>query len=307
MTHNLGNLHIVIVLTPYLKKRYHKHNSWRKRWTEAAVEQLREEYRKTYERPDGTFEEDLEMQDVGSIQESSSVASQESDSQDDVWDHIFTHLAPSGDSEHDDGDEISCYLEEPPAAKGTSPLDWWKANQHTYPTLAKMARDYLAVPGKYQTDHRFHCRRLRKVITRNKGPRRTYLFQQQARDQPDLCFAECGNRSCLHVGEAQTEGRRAEKTCGGGRKQEESEAAAAKGQADLATRGLNKDDESETEPYDRLNGPYRLVFLFHIRNLYRINIMVTYDIPTGVVSEKSAAFFHEFYCAQKRERKGKKK
>lgn len=43
--------------------------------------------------------------------------------------------------------EIAQYIKEPRAQGKTNILQWWKANEKTYPTLAKMARDYLAIPA----------------------------------------------------------------------------------------------------------------------------------------------------------------
>jgi len=43
--------------------------------------------------------------------------------------------------------ELASYLatQQPPAA--TRPLEWWRENAHQYPTLATLARQYLAVPA----------------------------------------------------------------------------------------------------------------------------------------------------------------
>jgi hypothetical protein len=41
--------------------------------------------------------------------------------------------------------ETARYLCEPPVHLNSDPLHWWKLNEHRFPTLARMARDYLAV------------------------------------------------------------------------------------------------------------------------------------------------------------------
>ena len=52
---------------------------------------------------------------------------------------------PTQDTSHTDK-EISLYMSLP-VVKGVEPLEWWKANQATFPTLAKLAKRYLCVPA----------------------------------------------------------------------------------------------------------------------------------------------------------------
>ncbi|CAB4430555.1 unnamed protein product [Rhizophagus irregularis] len=44
-------------------------------------------------------------------------------------------------------DELDNYLSSPPANIETDTLLYWKLHEKEFPNLAKMARDYLAVPG----------------------------------------------------------------------------------------------------------------------------------------------------------------
>jgi hypothetical protein len=44
-----------------------------------------------------------------------------------------------------EGSETARYLCEPPVDLNTDPLHWWKLNEHRFPTVARMARDYLAI------------------------------------------------------------------------------------------------------------------------------------------------------------------
>jgi hAT family protein len=44
-------------------------------------------------------------------------------------------------------DELQEYLNAPPAPDDTDVLQWWKERAATYPRLAAMARDYLAIPA----------------------------------------------------------------------------------------------------------------------------------------------------------------
>lgn len=45
-------------------------------------------------------------------------------------------------------DEIRRYEAEEVMESGGDPLDWWKLNGSRFPTLARMARIFLAMPGK---------------------------------------------------------------------------------------------------------------------------------------------------------------
>jgi hypothetical protein len=44
-------------------------------------------------------------------------------------------------------DELDLYMARYPCDESTDPLQWWKSMSATYPTVAQMARDYLAIPG----------------------------------------------------------------------------------------------------------------------------------------------------------------
>lgn len=47
----------------------------------------------------------------------------------------------------DHGTELQLYLSLPILGREIKPLKWWKMNESQYPTLARMARDYLAIPA----------------------------------------------------------------------------------------------------------------------------------------------------------------
>lgn len=52
-------------------------------------------------------------------------------------------------------DEIKTYLYDTAMASfSDSPLQWWKINHTRYPVLAKMARDYLAIPASSASSER---------------------------------------------------------------------------------------------------------------------------------------------------------
>lgn len=44
-------------------------------------------------------------------------------------------------------DELQVYLTLPTIDGQIKPLEWWKINELQYPNLARMARDYLAIPA----------------------------------------------------------------------------------------------------------------------------------------------------------------
>ena len=44
--------------------------------------------------------------------------------------------------------ELNEYLRLP-TVKTNDPLSWWQDNRQTYPTLHRMALDYLSCPGAY--------------------------------------------------------------------------------------------------------------------------------------------------------------
>lgn len=43
--------------------------------------------------------------------------------------------------------ELNNYITSLRAPKDTNVLQWWKSNTYLYPTIAKMARDYLCIPA----------------------------------------------------------------------------------------------------------------------------------------------------------------
>jgi len=47
--------------------------------------------------------------------------------------------------------EIHRFLSAPRLDRSGDPLRWWRSNHHSFPTLAKAARDYLVIPGTSYT------------------------------------------------------------------------------------------------------------------------------------------------------------
>ena len=62
-----------------------------------------------------------------------------------MFDKLPSLAAPKPSDLHD---ELECYLNTDPEHV-TDVLLWWFKRQHTYPTLSRMAMDYLTIPGAY--------------------------------------------------------------------------------------------------------------------------------------------------------------
>ncbi|XP_070620024.1 E3 SUMO-protein ligase ZBED1-like [Erythrolamprus reginae] len=43
--------------------------------------------------------------------------------------------------------QLENYIVEPLCKRSTNPLDWWKSNEHRFPSVARLARQYLAIPA----------------------------------------------------------------------------------------------------------------------------------------------------------------
>ena len=46
-----------------------------------------------------------------------------------------------------DNNEFKAYMKEPPTPMDQCPLLWWASKKYLYPNVARMARDYLVIPG----------------------------------------------------------------------------------------------------------------------------------------------------------------
>ncbi|XP_021239059.1 zinc finger BED domain-containing protein 1-like, partial [Numida meleagris] len=50
--------------------------------------------------------------------------------------------------------QLENYIVEPLCKRGTDPLRWWKQNEHRFPAVARLGRQYLAVPATAAPPHR---------------------------------------------------------------------------------------------------------------------------------------------------------
>ena len=50
--------------------------------------------------------------------------------------------------------ELNAYMRVQQVAKDTDPLTWWKQHQQEFPRLARMTRQYLAVPASSSSPER---------------------------------------------------------------------------------------------------------------------------------------------------------
>jgi hAT family C-terminal dimerisation region len=61
---------------------------------------------------------------------------------------LYLHIIKKRKINNDD--ELQNYLKEPTVKGKTNILQWWNIHKIQYPNLAKMAQDFLAIPGKYK-------------------------------------------------------------------------------------------------------------------------------------------------------------
>lgn len=79
---------------------------------------------------------------------SCSVPSKRSATELDEWEKEMSAMLPADDIVGISVDEeLATYLAE--ARNRMEPLDWWRINAGRFPRLARMARDFLAIPGEF--------------------------------------------------------------------------------------------------------------------------------------------------------------
>ncbi|CAB5204867.1 unnamed protein product [Rhizophagus irregularis] len=114
---------IAMILDPRIKLKYYTQQKWEQEYIDASLKIIKETYNNNYK---NTF------QNTDSLVES-------------VRNDFFCIFEL--DNNDRDEDELEEYLRKPAVAFKTDPLQWWKTHEATYPHLANMARDFLAIPG----------------------------------------------------------------------------------------------------------------------------------------------------------------
>jgi hAT family C-terminal dimerisation region len=116
-----------MVLHPGLKLEYFKRQEWEERWIEMAEELTRDQYTKYESKVTG---EDTTPEAQAAQQGTYS----------DFANISVTQTAPLKTNERD---EYLCK----PVENVTDPLKWWYLNRFKYPTLHRMAFNYLSIPA----------------------------------------------------------------------------------------------------------------------------------------------------------------
>jgi hypothetical protein len=115
---------IAMVLHPGMKLEYFRQHKWLDEWIEQAENMVREEYIGSYEKKNGEAAD----RKAKSVTEDAVM--------------VFGDLSVTAARVS----EIDDYLRLP-VEPVSDPLKWWNDNCHMYPSLSRMALDYLSVPG----------------------------------------------------------------------------------------------------------------------------------------------------------------
>ena len=127
LTDTSSTYRIAMILHPGMKTEYFKQQDWLDSWIETAVALVRDEYASVYKKQPDT----VNTPPGNTAAQDNSFAS-------------FSNLSikqPTGAIS-----ELDEYLRRP-VENVPEPLKWWINNAHIYPTLSRMALDYLSIPG----------------------------------------------------------------------------------------------------------------------------------------------------------------
>jgi len=126
---------IAMVLHPRHKLSYFTTAGWEAEWVETAKELVRDVFERSYKQPDAREEEDPAPAPAASSKASSKPAN--------MFDSLPSLSAPTQKELRDDLDR---YLSTDPEMVGDV-LVWWHEHRGMYPSLSRMALDYLTIPA----------------------------------------------------------------------------------------------------------------------------------------------------------------
>jgi hAT family C-terminal dimerisation region/Domain of unknown function (DUF4413) len=116
---------VATILDPRFKLRYYKDNEWEDEWIEEALERFHGAYARYRSPPAPSADERAPAE----------------------WGDMDLLTSGFGRRRTAKPDELEAYLAAPVAGHDTKTLQWWRAHATTYPCLAAMALDYLAIPA----------------------------------------------------------------------------------------------------------------------------------------------------------------
>ena len=122
---------ISMVLDPRKKMKHFNLLNWEVEWIDTVENQMQDVY-KFYQEP-------------FSNQSSANIDSNHRPFKKTRYDDIFVEFKASISISRTSKSELERYLSSELADESINPLLWWKANSSIYPTLSRMARDFLAV------------------------------------------------------------------------------------------------------------------------------------------------------------------
>lgn len=144
---------VATAMHPSMRFHWWSHRSWESEWQDLAKSTVRNVWLKQYE---GKYDEPTQVLPVGDVNNNN-----DDDGEDD--DDLFG--APALPK----GSELEEYVAGNHATGKRDPLEFWQKNKDNWPNLAKMARDYLAIPAtSTPSERRFSQARVILPYTRNR-------------------------------------------------------------------------------------------------------------------------------------------
>ena len=139
------------MLHPRHKLDYFKTQQWEADWIATAQELVQEEYNRTYAKEAQPIEDTNHQETQGSTKvrpRAFAFVSRVPNISQKSTGNIFDSLPALMPPKHAEScDELMVYLSTRPEPV-TDALQWWYQHRTTYPTLYRMALDYLSIPGE---------------------------------------------------------------------------------------------------------------------------------------------------------------